>query len=145
MALHCRPTHAPTHSSALHGPSGLNRPVLTRLVLVCSVHSVGLCMCADVLSNCSHFTTGRSVGARILECRLHLSSKDGFQPKDMDQIEQLATEQLQSCQKYPLPRPGPSAHVSKFVYWLAFDTCLRGEVSDVSLSPCESFRTFIII
>ena len=55
----------------------------------------------------------------------------GFQPKDVDQIEQLATEQLQSCQKYPLPRPGPLAHVSEFVYWLAFDTCLRGEVSDV--------------
>jgi len=45
----------------------------------------------------------------------------------MDEIERLATEQLQSCEKYPLPRPGPSDHVSKFVYWLGFDAALRAE------------------
>lgn len=47
----------------------------------------------------------------------------------MAQLEQLANEQLQSCQKYPVPRPKPSDPVDQFVYWVAFDTAIRAEVS----------------
>lgn len=131
MALHCRPTPTRTPSSPLQGPSGLNRLVLAKLVLVCSVHSVGLCACiANRSIDISHI--GRGVGGRILECRLQTSSSNGYSLRDMDEIERLATEQLQSCEKYPLPRPGPSDHVSKFVYWLGFDAALRAEVGAIT-------------
>ena len=67
----------------------------------------------------------------MLECRLHLAASNEFALNDMNQIEQLASEQLQSCQKYPIPRPGSSAHVSEFVFWLAFDASLRAEASAI--------------
>jgi hypothetical protein len=143
MALRCSPTLALTHSSALQGPSGLNSLVLTKLAPVCSVHSVSLLVRASPAMRQIHVAhPGRGVAARILECRLQLSSIGGYSLNEMDQIEQLATEQLQSCQKHPLPRPGPSEHVSKFVHWLGFDACLRASVSGVARHLEGLFKAF---
>lgn len=61
----------------------------------------------------------------MLECRVALFYQDG---KELDVLEQIAKEQLKSCQQHPIPRPSTSDSPDQFVFWNAFDAVLRADV-----------------
>lgn len=71
----------------------------------------------------------RGVKARMLECQMHVGGKKDFPENDLNAIEQIANEQIQSCKKHPMPCPPDNAPDSAFVHWIAFFAMNRAEVS----------------
>lgn len=64
----------------------------------------------------------------MLECKLQVSQKMRYET-DLREIESIAREQLDSCEKHPIPRPADEASDMDFVYYIAFDAYIRAEVS----------------
>lgn len=75
----------------------------------------------------------RSVGARVLACNLRLAQTKGSGSLDLNNIEELAQDQLESCEIHPIPRPADDASDSEFACYIAFDAYIRAEVSNCQL------------
>lgn len=73
----------------------------------------------------------------MLECRVHVTIRFGRQIKDLGDVDNIAHEQIESCEKHPIPRPADDASDLEFMYYIAFDACIRAEVTE-SFSGSES-------
>lgn len=49
--------------------------------------------------------------------------------EELKELEIFATEQLEFCERHPVPQPQPSDDIEAFMFWIAFDTHPRAHVS----------------
>lgn len=69
----------------------------------------------------------------MLECKLRLAQTTDNKMSDLDEIETMAREQIESCEKHPIPRPADDGSEYDFAFYIAFDTSIRAEVSTPAL------------